>query len=120
MSNKITDIEEVYTATFDARSKWRNILFALEVSTATINSVGVAGKSDPDTCYREGLSEWFKGGPRTWSDIAAALSTPTVGHEDIAKMIEQDHPVQTIDDDVVPSDTSPTEKSSGMTLFNLA
>lgn len=116
MSNKIADVKEVYTATFEARSKWRNILFALEVSTATINSIGVAAKNDPDICYREGLSEWLKGGQRTWTNIVAALSTPTVGHEDIAKMVEQDHPIQTVDN-AATNDESVTENLPGMCVI---
>ncbi len=107
----ITNADEVYTATYNARSKWRNVLFALEISTATINSIGIAGNSDPDICYREGLSEWLKSGQRTWNDVVMALSTPTVGHKDLAKIIEQNHPVESTHDIVAKGNS---EKSPGM------
>ena len=110
MSGIIADIEEVYAATSDARGKWRNILFSLEVATATINSIGVAGKNNPDICYREGLVEWLKGGQRIWKDVVEALSTPTVGYEGIAKAIEKLH-IQSAADDT--ADKTSTDNPLG-------
>ncbi len=106
--SSIADLEEVYAATVDARGKWRNILFSLDIPTATINSIGVAGKNNPDICYREGLVEWLKGGQRSWKDVVEALSTPTVGYEGIAKAIEKLH-IKSADDttDKTSTDTPP-------------
>ena len=44
----------------------------------------------PDQCYHEGLSEWLEGGERSWGDLVEALSSPTVGHSDIAMVVERD------------------------------
>ena len=87
------DLVTVYRVTYEARNKWQNILLALNVSRATIESIGVRCQSDsPDQCYLEGLSEWLKGAgkeQRRWEDLVKALSSPTVGHSNIAKEIER-------------------------------
>ncbi len=93
MSNYLTDadLEKLYLATFDARSKWRNILLALTISLDTINSISTKWHDKLDDCYREGLSEWLKGGERSWEYMVEALSNPTVGFSDLARTIERDH-----------------------------
>ncbi len=100
----IDDLNKVYLATFDARIKWRNILLMLEVSAATVETIGKEWSNNPDDCYREGLLEWLKGGDKSWRDISKALSSPTVGHSDIARTVEKDH---------VQSTTPTHEKSEG-------
>ncbi len=87
----IEDLKKVYLVTFDARVKWRNVLLVLDVSPATINSVGTKWRDNPDDCYREGLSEWLTGGERSWKDVMEALSSPIVGFSYIARTIERDH-----------------------------
>ncbi len=79
------------TATFEARNKWRNILLNLKVNIATIESIGSKFRDNPDECYREGLVEWLKGEERSWEDVVEALSSPIVGHSDIATTIERNH-----------------------------
>ncbi len=93
MSDYLTpaDLIKLYLAVFDARNQWRNILLVLEVSSDTINSIGTRWSNIPDDCYREGLLEWLKGGEGSWRDIVKALSSPTMGHGDLAKTIERDH-----------------------------
>ncbi len=90
----------MYLATFDARIKWQNILLMLEVSAATLETIGTKCSNNPDDCYREGLLEWLKGGERSWRDIVKALSSPTVGHSDIARTVEKDHVHSTTPTDV--------------------
>ena len=88
----LKDLKLVYRVTFDARNKWQNILLALDVSKATIESIGVTCRGNPEDCYREGLTEWLKGeAERSWRDLAEALSDPTVGHIDIARAIEREY-----------------------------
>ena len=90
MSLTIADLIKVYVATFDARTKWRNILLLLGISNATVASIAVRCREDPDECYREGLAEWLKGGERHWRDMVEALSSPVVGNKDMARAIEKD------------------------------
>ncbi len=106
MSNNLTiaDLNKVYLATFDARIKWRNIMLMLEVSAATLETIGNEWSNNPEDCYREDLLEWLKGGERSWRDIVKALSSPTVGHSDIARTVEKDH-VQSTNPTVVKSES---------------
>ena len=91
MSLTIADLKKVYKAIFEARNEWKNILLELEVSSATIDSIGVKCRDNPKECYREGLKEWLEGGQRSWGDLVEALSSPTVGHCDIAMVIERNY-----------------------------
>ena len=91
MSITIVDLKKVYRTTFEARNEWKNILLELEVSSATIRSIEISCYNDPKDCYREGLSEWLIGGERSWGDLVEALSSPTVGHSDIAIAVERDY-----------------------------
>ncbi len=87
----IADLGDLYIATCDARIKWRSILLALEISSDTIDSIGMKWSNDPDDCYREGLVKWLNEGERSWEDVVEALSNPIVGHSDIARIIERVH-----------------------------
>ncbi|XP_064387204.1 uncharacterized protein LOC135335598 isoform X4 [Halichondria panicea] len=100
MSDYLTpaDLIKLYLAVFDARNQWRNILLVLEVSSDIIDSIGTKWRNNPDDCYREGLKEWLKGGEGSWEDVVKALSSPTVGHSDLARTIERDHVLQPTED----------------------
>ncbi len=93
MSNYLTiaDLKTLYLATFETRTKWRNILLVLDISPDTINNIGTKWQDNLDDCYREGLSEWLKCGERSWEDVVKALSSPIVGFSDIARTIEKDY-----------------------------
>ena len=84
------DLKQVYARTYKARSRWSNILLALSVDNATIETLGRTHR-DPDDAYRTGLSRWLSGGSGTWKDLAEAMSNPTVGHQDIANDIEKEY-----------------------------
>ncbi len=87
MSLTAANLKELYVTTFEARTKWRNILLMLGVPSASIDSVGIKWRDNPDDCYREGLSEWLKSGERSRIDLMEALASPVVGHNDIAMLI---------------------------------
>ena len=58
----IADLRKVYRTTFEARYMWKNLLLELDLSSDTIESIGVSCHNDPVDCYREGLTKWLKGG----------------------------------------------------------
>ena len=91
MSITLKDLKKVYAATFAARNKWRNILLDLDVDSSTIDSISTKCLDIPDDCYREGLAYWLRGEERSWSDVVEALSSPTVGYDDIAMIIEREY-----------------------------
>ena len=108
----IADLGDLYTTTFDARIKWRNILLVLRISSATIDSIGKEWSNNPDDCYREGLKEWLNEGEKNWKDVVKALSSPIVGHSDIAKTIVRGHE-HAIVQSVSASNPTPVVKSEG-------
>ena len=91
MAITVSDLKKVYIATFEARYKWRNILLTLELSRATIDSIGTKFHDNPEDCLREGLSEWLINGERSWEDLVEALSSPIVSLKDIAMAIEREY-----------------------------
>ena len=91
MSFNVCDPKKVYRATFKAQQQWRNILMELQVSSDDIEDIEQKYSGNPTLCYWEGLKEWLKGGVRSWGDLVKALSSPTVGGNDIAKEIERDY-----------------------------
>ena len=91
----IADLKEVYRASFEAHKQWLNILLELEVNSIDIEYTRFRYRDDTVSCYREGLRMWLEGGERSWGDLVEALSSPTVGHSDIAKEIERDYILST-------------------------
>ncbi len=85
------DLRDVYEVTYEAREKWANVLLALDVSNPTIESIRSKFHSNPDDCYRQGLSQWLQEGEKSWNDVARAMSSPIVGHKDIAETISKSH-----------------------------
>ena len=86
----LSDLKQVFTTTFKAQSQWQNILLGLQVSRATIESIKAKYQDNSVRCYHQGLKEWLEGGERSWGDLVEALSSPAVGHSDIAMVIERD------------------------------
>ena len=93
------DLEKVFAITFVARNQWKHILLKLGISGTVIESIRVRCHDVPKDCYYEGLTEWLKSGERSWGDLIEALTSPAVGHNDLARMIERDY-IQS------PSDTN--------------
>ena len=89
MSVTHKNLKDVFAATYEARNKWTNLLLALGVDRPTIESIRAKHHNDPDECFQEGLFEWLRSGEKSWRDMTEALSSPTVGHRDIAGSIEK-------------------------------
>ncbi len=89
LSISLDDLSAVYEATYQARAKWKQMLLALQVNNTTIETINIRCREDPDNCYLEGLSEWLKGEERNWTDVFKALSRSSVGHSDLAKVVER-------------------------------
>ena len=87
----IADLKVVYRAIFKAHEQWQNILLELDVSSDVIEKTRHKYHYDTVICYHEGLRQWLEGGERSWGDLVEALSSPIVGHSDIAKEIERDY-----------------------------
>ena len=76
-----THLQSVYTAVYEARSKWRNIGRSLKVSEDTIASIH---HLDDGECLHAVLTSWIQTGNAVIQDLLRALENKTVGREDIA------------------------------------
>ena len=109
----------VYRATFKAHKQWQNILLELEVSSDDLlnqftQQHFVWGSRDNTMhYYRDGLRKWLEGGERSWGDLVESLSSPTVGHSDIAKEIERDY-ILSAGSDGVTSEKQKSRLSTGL------
>ena len=83
----------VQKAIWDARSKWFTLGIELKMSVNSLEAIKQKNKENPDDCLTEMLLEWLKqANPKpTWSCIVSALREPTVGLEQLAESIENQH-----------------------------
>ena len=79
-----THLQPVYTAIYEARSKWKNIGRSLNVSGGTIASI-----RDPDDgeCLHACAHLLIQTGKAVTKDLLGVLENKTVGRQDIAKEI---------------------------------
>ena len=92
MALTIKNLHAVYTAVFEARTKWYDIGLGLNVAPDTLDSI----KSDaqfhnPGEKLRETLKVWLKTDTEpTWQDIVGVLKSRVVGESKLASDIEAD------------------------------
>ena len=89
----IDDLHRVQDATWEVRAKWYNCGLALGVSSADLEVIKENHRGDCDNCFRETLIEWLKRAhpPPTWSALCNALSSPSVGHGELAERLSKKH-----------------------------
>ena len=89
---KISDLQKVKNALWDARTRWKDVGEALGMDAITLDAIAIKLRNDPGNCLRDMLLEWLRGseGPaRAWSTIVAALRAATVDLGAIAEEIER-------------------------------
>ena len=92
---KITDLNDVKSALWDARAKWRNIGSCIGIDEGTLDTM----KGKDDDCFCELLKNWLRGvykpgqknsKPRTWHTLIEALRDKTVMAEAMANELEKE------------------------------
>ena len=74
------DLHQVYTEVYATRPKWNNIGLAFNLPPATLESIRIKHREDPDSCLREMLNTRLKlEHPLTWRDVVNGLRCSTVG-----------------------------------------
>ena len=74
----------------NARTKWEEIGLKLSVPPETLESINLRHKDYHDKCLREMLTWYLEhDGPLTWRDLCDCLRSPSVGRNDVAKVIER-------------------------------
>jgi hypothetical protein len=85
-----SDLRRVQNTLWDARPQWYNLGLELHLTSATLDSIQLANQQDPDRCFRAMLTKWLRGHQRpTWSALAEALRSPSVGLSHLAEEILQ-------------------------------
>lgn len=107
----------VQKAIWDARVKWFDLGVALKMYTASLEAIKLRNKDNPDDCMTELLLEWLnQADPRpTWSCVVTALREPTVGFEQLAEHLENQHVKDTAINSGLCSTHSDGEQSSSNT-----
>ena len=85
------DLREILEELSTKSSKWYNIGVQLKVDKDQLDNIQIKC-SDPKDQLREMIDERLKKvTPLTWSDLAAALRSKTIGEERLAAEIEKKH-----------------------------
>ncbi len=84
--NTHTHLGDIYSRTFEARTKWFNIGLQLGVPKHTLDSISTnTHLYNDEDYYREMLKCWMKEGSAKMSDLVEVLEGPTVLMFDVAK-----------------------------------
>ena len=79
------DLNEVFTEVYATRPKWNNIGLAFNLPPATLESIRIKHREDPNNCLREMLYTRLKlEHPLTWQDVVNGLRCSTVGETALA------------------------------------
>lgn len=87
----MADLNKLYCSTFEARTKWKNILLGLGVPYDTIETIYEKYRGNPDECYMEGLSKWLQSGERNWREVVEVFSSSPVGHIVLARKLQEEY-----------------------------
>lgn len=87
------DLQTVLNEVFDVRAKWYTVGLELKMNAGNLEAIKIKCRDDPDECFRELLSTWLKQVyPKpTWTALANALESRTVGNEQLAEVVRQNH-----------------------------
>ena len=80
------DLKEVQQTVWKARKKWYNIGLELNIDPDTLDVVEENCRADCEKCFTAMLKIWLKpASPKpTWTALAKALQSPTVGYSNLA------------------------------------
>ena len=73
----------------EARTQWYNLGLGLEITSDSLDAIELANMGKPDRCFRAMVTQWLRqDSPRpTWSALAEALRSPSVGLSHLAQEI---------------------------------
>ena len=75
-------------AAWPARPKWKNIGLQLQIDIGTLDAINMNNHYDVDGCFTDMLVTWLKMTYKpTLETLANALTSPSVGYEDVAEEI---------------------------------
>ena len=84
----LSDLRRVQNTLWDARTQWYNLGLDLDISPDSLDSIELANAGNPERCFRAMLTKWLREYHRpTWSALAEALKSPSVGLSHLAEEI---------------------------------
>ena len=91
------DLRRVQDTLWEARAQWYNLGLGLDITPDSLDSIELANSGKPDRCFRAMLTKWLREHQQpTWSALAEALRSPSVGLSQLAQEIQlHDHQKQT-------------------------
>ena len=82
------DLQKVQRIIWDARAQWYNLGLELDITPDSLDALELAYARMPDHCFRAMLTQWLREHPKpTWSALAKALKSPSVGYSHLAEEI---------------------------------
>ena len=82
------DLRKVQNSIWESRVRWYNLGLGLDISPDTLEAIDLANARKPDDCFRAMLTQWLREHRRpTWSALAEALKSPSVGYSHLAQEI---------------------------------
>ena len=82
------DLRRVQDIIWEARTKWYNLGLGLDITPDSLDSIELANQQNPDRCFRAMLTKWLREHHQpTWSALAEALKSPSVGLTHLAEEI---------------------------------
>ena len=76
---RLEDIQKVYSATFDSRSKWYDIGMALKIDAASLDAIWAKNSHNVQDCLYSMLAIWLKRSEPTWVELKKANEVFTCG-----------------------------------------
>ena len=77
--------------------QWYNLGLGLDITPDSLDAIEVANTGKPDRCFRAMLIQWLREHHRpTWSALAEALRSPSVGRGHLAQQILQQNSFDTM------------------------
>ena len=84
----INDLREIIDQTWEARPQWYNVGLGLGISADNLDAMQINNQGNCDACFREIFKKWLRNHRRpTWSLLAEALESPSVGMAELANKI---------------------------------
>ena len=94
MPLSLEDTQDVFEAMYEARDKWQNIGGVFRVPDSSLSSIAQE-ESSSDRRLRRVIRSWLEkcAGTlsATWAEVARTLGNVTVGRDDLARKVEEEH-----------------------------
>ena len=75
---------------WEARTQWYNLGLDLDITPDSLDAIEQANGQNPDRCFRAMLTKWLREHEQpTWSALAEALRSPSIGQSRLAEKILQ-------------------------------